>query len=42
MKEEPTAEKILSLLMELYADQYNVKIKYNIKKIEEGEEEETA
>lgn len=39
MKEEPTAEKILSLLMELYADQYNVKIKYNIKKIKEGEEE---
>lgn len=36
-----TAEKILSLLAELYADQNNVKIKYHIAtRIEGGKENE--
>lgn len=40
MKEPTRAEKILSLLAELYADQCNVKIKYNIAKKKEKEEQE--
>ncbi len=37
---ETTAEKILSLLAELYADQNNVKIKYHIVKNNENQKEE--
>ena len=32
----PNAEKILSLLVDLYADQHNVKIKYHIEAKTEG------
>jgi len=34
----PTAEKILSLLVELLADQHNVKVKYQI--VKKGDEED--
>jgi hypothetical protein len=30
MEGKPTGEKILSLLIELFADQHNVKVKYQI------------
>lgn len=33
---KPSAEKILSLLVELLADQYGVKVKYQIVKAEGG------
>lgn len=34
----PSAERILSLLVDLLADQYGVKVKYQIESKEEAEE----
>lgn len=40
MNNVPSGEKILSLLIDLLADQYGVKVKYQIVTKEEGRENE--
>lgn len=39
MNDVPSGEKILSLLIDLLADQYGVKVKYQIISKEEGAQE---
>lgn len=39
-KNAPSPERILSILVELYADQMGVKVKYQIEKSEDSEMEE--
>lgn len=36
----PSAERILSILVDLYADQMGVKVKYTIEKSEDSDKEE--
>ena len=40
MNNVPSAERILSLLVDLLADQHNVKVKYQIVKKGEGKQDE--
>lgn len=40
LKNAPSPEKILSILVDLYADQMGVKVKYKIEKSEDLEMEE--
>lgn len=41
MGNKPTGEKILSLLIDLLADQYGVKVKYTIEKEVKDEEQDS-